>query len=375
MAQRIGTREWLHRDLPLSEVERTKTLSGPGGITATIKPELRDVYAADGLRVIEEWATYIYAVPDDGGDPVTGGIVVDCSYEEEALKLTAAGFTTYPHGTFYDDSTLWGPRQGTGTIANPEIPRPDPVKVAQDLWVWIQSQDDSDLGVSIVGDLSSSVRVGSYEEPYRLRWWELPDIGSEIDSLAELTPFEYKEEYQWNADGTDVNRRLRFGVPRLGRRREDLRFVLGENIALPTTAATTGGDYANHVLGIGNGEGRKMIRADSTVRDGHLRRTRVVTDKTITSQSVMQTLVTVTREKMSETLDITSVAVTDSVNAPISAIHVGDDILVQTFIPSHGVVELWVRVLSVTEGDNPGAAVLATQRSSAFLYSSTTEVG
>ncbi len=371
-AQRITNGKWLHKELPLTDVERTKTLSGPGGLVATIKPSLLDQFANDGLRVIEEWGTYVYAV-DDNDEPVHGGIVIDCAYEDEALRMTCAGFTTYPHGYLYDEAKNWGPIQGNGTVANPQTPRPDPVVIAQELWDYIQSQPESDFGVQFRGDLTSKVRVGSYEEPYRLRWWESPDIGQAIDDLAALTPFGYTEEYERNGNG--IGRYLRIGVPRIGKRQEGLRFATGENIASPIVAATTGADYSNDLLGIGNGEGRDMVRSRSTVRDGRVRRTRIITDKTIKSQAKMDSLVLTTREQMRATLDVTSVEVWDHPNARLSTIGVGDDIRVQTYIPAYGDVDMWVRVLSITQGDNPDAALLTTQRSSAFVYSSTLEVG
>lgn len=371
MAQRVSTGEWLHKEVPLSDVERTKVLSGPAGLTATLKPELRDMVAPDGLHVLEEWGTYLYSV-DDSGTIGPSGIVTDLGYVEDSLKVTVTGFSTYPHGYIYEGVKNWGPIAGTGTIANPQVPRPDPVQVVRDLWDWIQDQPDSDLGVTLVGDLTSSARVGSYEEPFRLRFWETPDIGQTIDALAQAAPFEYVEEHEMLTDG-QIQKRLRLGVPRLGANR-GLRFAIGENVELVPEAQSTGSDFGNHIIGIGNGEGRKMIRSVASVRDGRLRRPKVVTDKTVTRQRQMDRIVGRVLAQAAETLDVTTLAVKDTPSTPISAIELGDDILVKANLPSYGDFEVQVRVLSITEGDAPGRAVLNTQRSSAFLYRNTTEV-
>lgn len=369
LAYRVGTGEWISRDLPLSDVERTRNLSGPDNITATITPELRQEFHTDGMRVLEEWGTVIVAADDRAGQVRNCGIFTDASYEDESLTATIMGFTGYPHGYYYGDSRNWGPDTGLKLL------RPDPLVVYRDLWDWIQAQPDSDLGVVVVGDLSSTARVGTYAEPYRLRSWEVPDIGEAMDTLASGTPFDYAEEHAWaDNDQDELVHRVRLGWPRLGTTRRDLRFASGENIIAAVPAATTAGTFANDVLGIGNGEGSTMALAHATVRNGRLRRTRVVTDKTL-RQAALQELTTSIRERTSQTLDITAVQINARhKNAPLSNLDLGDDIYVQTRIASFGDVRMWVRVTAITEDETGDTATLTTSRSSNFLYSATTEV-
>jgi hypothetical protein len=384
LAQRITTGEWIDRDLPLHDVTLTRDLSGPGGIQATISPELRRTTHTDGLRIFDEWSTVIYAALDNG-EIQNAGIFVDASYEDGALTANCPGFTTYPHGYIYSTSRLWGPRAAAAavpaTATKPAVPavtaiaRPDPLKIVQDLWAYIQAQDDSNLGVTVVGTLASTVRVGTFAEPYRLRYFEVPDIGAAIDDLAEQTPFDYVEEHSWaNTAKTVVGHRVRLGWPRLGTARTDLRFALGENIIETTPASTQGGQFANDVIGIGNGEGSRMVMARSTVPDGRLRRTRIVTDKTMQAPA-LQRLVTGIRAKSNRSLDITSVTIKNDENAPLSTIQPGDDIFVQTEIPAYGGdVRMWVRVTSITQDELGDTAVLTTSASNNFIYSSTIEV-
>lgn len=368
LAYRAGTGEWISRDLPLTDVERTTNLSGPASITATITPELRQAWHTDGMRVLEEWATVIVAADDDHGRVRGCGIFTEAQYEDETLTATIMGFAGYPQGYLYGTSKNWGP---TGSLA-----RPDPIVIYRDLWDYINSQVDSDLGVVVVGPASSTVRVGTNEEPWRLRWWEAPDLGQKMDELASGTPFDYVEEHVWtDAAQQSMIHRIRLGWPRLGTRRNDLRFASGENIIAAVPAATSSGTFANDWLGIGNGEGSTMALARSTVRNGRLRRTRVVTDKTL-RKDALQTLVTGLMERTKESLDIATITINARHrNAPLGALDLGDDIFVEAEIPSlGGEVRMWVRVTAITEDEAGDTATLTTSRSSNFLYSSTTEV-
>ena len=95
-----------------------------------------------------------------------------------------------------------------------------------------------DLAREIRDDMENQVKTGQEQwdllygdhKPYELLWWESPDCGSEIDSLATQVPFDYRERHQWNADRTEVEHFLDMAHPMLGRRRPDLRFAVGENV-------------------------------------------------------------------------------------------------------------------------------------------------
>lgn len=387
LARRVLTGEWIDRDLPLSGVERARVLSGPGTLTCSIEPELRKAKHSDGLRVLEDWGTVIYAVDDDQGNAIVGhGLVVPATtYEEAATRLTCAGMSTYPHGFIYDDAKVWGPRaevlrkkDKNGNVVQEyvsPIERPDPLQIVQDLWGHVQSFPNSKLGVRLVGNLKSTVRIGTNEEPYRLRWWEQPDVGQEIDSLATKTPFDYIEEVGWtDATMTAVDHRIRIGWPRLGTDRGDLRFALGENIIESTPVGTPEG-YANDVRFIGNGTGSTMKSGRSTVIDGRLRRTRIVTDKTVRTDSEANTLARIYREKMTQRPQIDTIRIKDHPNARITAINPGDGIYVQTEVASYGEINEWCRVLSITQGEDSAYATLSLAPNSAFVYNSTTEVG
>jgi hypothetical protein len=95
----------------------------------------------------------------------------------------------------------------------------------------------------------------------------------------------------------------------------------------------------------------------------------VLTNKTITDPYVLTTSARAALARLSPGLDLTTVVIKDHLNARISDIDLGDDILVRSYLPNYGDVTVKVRVLSIGESDNaPGFAVLGVQNSSAFDY-------
>jgi len=471
MARRILTGEWITRDLALTDVESTRTLSGPGTITGNLQPEMNRLLWSDRLRTAEDWATIVYEV-DDSDQIANHGIVLPPTSYDDVTRITCAGVASYPNGYIYTGSRLWGPqarvpakRNKNGKIvrpAQPEIARPDPLVIFGDHWEWIQNQPDSDLGVRLVGDPStapveaqredyadasevelvagrayaaaqealkdaqaalervlkqkdstraqknearervedrrrdlrqaknayeaaraellkfsegkSKVLIGTYGEPYRLRKWETPDLGSEMDNLAQMTPFEFVEETDWlNAAHTQVDHKIRVGYPRLGRARDDLRFVQGENVPTVPSVQTVEG-FANHLIGLGRGEaGPSMVYEEKPWSDGRLRRTRVLTDKTANSDVIKKRL-GVYKDILGHRYDVTQVAVIDHPNARISSIQLGDDVRVQADHPEYGEIDLMVRVLSITRGNTYDSAVLTTSAAAFFIYNPSEEL-
>lgn len=360
LLQRVLTGEWLTRDFELADGQRTRALSGPGGITGTVSPHLRDLNAADGDPLLWEWGTQLYAEID--GRIRNAGIITKIDKDGELLTLEAPGFTTYPHGIPYADARNYL--------------RADPLQVTKDLWFHVQNMPNSHLGVT-VDDLHSpeSTWIGNNENPYTLLWWENRDCGSEIDSLAKQTPFDYIERHAYSDDSrTTVLHHVQLGYPRLGRKRTDLRFAEGENITDKVVVTVEGDDFANEVIGIGRGEGAAMIHNTFALVDGRLRRPKIVTDKTA-DQPRLDAISLAELNKRLNVTDVTQVTIQDHANARLTAIDPGDDIYIQAHLPWVGEFRLWLRVLSITESDaDPTTAVLATRRSDSFIYSATTEI-
>lgn len=360
IAQRALTGEWLSWDLPLERDELSWTLSGAGSLRGRLAPDTGSLRASDGRQLLEEWGTLIYAEAD--GIIRWGGILVSSEFVDQEWHLEATGFVSYPHGIPY-----------TGEYSKIGV---DPAEVVAHLWEHVQSHPDGDLGVEVLAP-ETPVRLGTpaegtegeegYKEaePYELLWWEAPDVGAEIDSLATETPFDYVEEHFW--DGDEIRHRIRIGYPRIGSRRRDLTFVEGDNIVEAVTVTRYGDDFANEIIGLGLGEGENMLRGVAAVRDGRLRRTHVYSGKAIGRSRTMDRFVQRELAWRSKTLGIESVVVRDHPNARIGSWSVGDDVLVQARVPWLGDVSLWCRIVgwSLLADD---VASLSLARTDSFTY-------
>lgn len=369
LAKDIRTGAWLSRDLPLADAQRTRVLSGPGGITANIEAELWAYRDNSGRRLLNPWGTMIYA--DDGDHIAAHGIVIPpTTFEEATTQVNAVGISGYPQGLIYNNVRNFGP----STLAG--IGQPDTIGLFRELWREMQSHPTSDLGVKITGPFTSGVGTGTNDDPFRLSYWRGDDIGGALDNLAKMTPFDYIER----VDYTDITKNgikheVEVGMPRLGRPRTDLRFFTGENI-IERPAVATPEQFTNDVIGLGNGSGSTLVSARTSVDDGRLRRTLMVTDKTIRDEYLLQRLITTVRERWSgDEVEVNGITIVDHDNARINTIDPGDDILVNAFVSEYGQISTWCRVLSITTNEEESVAALSLAPSASFFYNTTTQVG
>ncbi len=350
LAQRLtgtGAGEFLDFALPLSNVQISRELSGPSRLTATITPEIGRMRGDDGRLLLEEWGSAVF--PETEGQIRGGFIVVHSEMQGEQWQLDCIGYAGYPQGMPYTESIFFV--------------EADPMDIARHIWDHLQAQRGGNLAV-VVDSIKSPVRIGerleqaefdtqagpvSFEAgPYKLTWYQTDDLGKNFDDLAKQTPFEYDEEHAWAADGsTQIDHRIRLFYPRKGRRRDDLRFAIGENIQVIPTLERDGDEYANEVLALGAGEGRDMIRAQAANPDGRLRRVAVVTDKSARSERAARDVAGVELAARQVLDDIREVVVSDHPHAPLGSFDTGDDILIQGDLGWTDVM-LWVRVLSIT---------------------------
>lgn len=348
IAQRAVTKEWLHWEVPLGDVELTWALSGAGSLRATLTPDIAHLTAPDGLPLLDEWGTLLYAEAD--GEIRWGGIVVASRFGGASWRVEAAGFATYPHGLPYG-----------GALSSTSI---DPTDAFRAVWDYLQTNEDGNLGL-VVDPTTTPVRLGSTAEPYTLNWWESTDCGSELGALARETPFDYAETHEW--DGDEIVHRLRIGYPRLGRRRDDLAFEQGVNVVDVVEVARDGDDFANAVHALGSGEGRKTVVADVAERDGRLRRTFVYSDKSVTTRERLTSFARAELAARRNVAEIASVEVVNHPHAPIGSWALGDDVLIRAHLPWLGDVAIWHRITGWTlVGDD--RAVLNLRRSDAFTY-------
>jgi hypothetical protein len=346
---------WLSNELPLLDVAFTDVLSGPPQLTASINPVFTELFYPDGKPLLVPWRCAIYAEQD--GVIRGGGLLVSDPAEGPQLNIDCSGFSGYLKGMPYESQD---PQ---------EFVEADPLDIGRFIWDHVQSGEESNLGM-IVDDTTNTggvVRLGHAlvpdaegnlpanpspdEGPYRLARYSHADLGKTFDDLAGSTPFEYHERHEWNQDKTEVRHYLDFGYPRLGRRQDELRFVLGENIQTLPTLEDDGSDWASHVRVMGAGEGSAMVIGEARVATGGLRRVATIDRKELTDQTQADA---VARRALLSRLKlgtVSSVVVRNTPGAPLGAWGVGDEIRVQAE-EEWREVDLWVRVIGISVRPN-----------------------
>lgn len=325
IAQDLPSGAFVDWDLPLTGVQITRTLSGPGRLTGTIPVEVARLLGPDGQPVLRPWGTAVWAEVD--GQIRGGGILTPLELDGPALSVDCVGFSGYPQGM---------PWTGDARA----LVDVDPLDIVRTVWAHLQSYPAGNLGV-VVDTTASPVRVGEPEKdvslttgagedvefqtgPFRLEWWSTHDLGQVIDDLAADTPFDYLEHTAW--DGDDLVHRLQLGYPTIGSRRPDLRFAVGENVTVSPATSADDDDYASDVLALGAGEGKAMVRA-AVHRDGPgLRRVHVYTDKTARSTTTLANAARRELDRLTGRGRLTTLTVADHPHARLGSFDVGDEI-------------------------------------------------
>lgn len=359
-----GTATIIDPDLPLQNPALTKVLSGPAGFTATIAPAIARLAADDGSPIIEEWSTAIFS--EESGEIRHAALVTQVNKTNGSeLSITGVGFTGYPKDMPYLGSIYFV--------------QTDPLDIARHIWDHIQSQPGGNLGLVLDRGTKVGVLIGTELEqvefdtvngpvsfeagPYKLNEWQTDDLGGNIDKLAEEYDFDYIESHAWNAARTGFVSRLDFGVPRIGRRRPDLRFVVGENVIVVPQETVPPESYASAVLLRGAGEGATMKRAYVPRGDERrLRRVAVFSDDSVKTDELAAAKARVLLNLLTGHADIAELVV---VNMPSHAAFgtwtEGDEIELFTDT-DWGSDEMWLRILSTTFEPEAGIARLAVVR-------------
>ena len=383
IAQRILTGEFLHWELPVDELEITRTLSGPQQITGKFPTEIGDLRDLD----LEAWATWIH-VEEDGLIRASGILQPSSIDENETLTLDAVGVSGYAKGIPYlGDFTLSGTDPDTGESGIGV--GLDPADIVRDIWAYLQSFGNSDLGVEVYGDTpikrgtppkdvefeatdgdtGQAQDVSFVAGPYSaLDWWEAKDCGSEIDSLAKDTPFDFVEREAWNADKTAVDHWIELTYPRRGGFLDGVRFAQDENIMAAVGPEEPDDRYASEVVTLGKGEGSARVRGFAGRTLGsRLRRVAVVDDKTIESTNGANSAARVELESRQALADITEALVlARHPNGNLGSYTEGDEVVVEAEVPWIGDLRVVQRILSYTYSPTAETVKLGLRSASSF---------
>lgn len=361
IAQQLPDGAIIDPNLPLSGVEITDALSGPGGLSGTIPVEVGRLKGPDGEPLLKEWGAAIWAEADG---VIRGGGIVDVSQPSgPEWRIECVGFSGYLQGL---------PYVGDGWVGT----RVDPLDVVRRIWDHAQSFPDGNLGV-LVDQTTSPIRIGEEQYvavwteqagsdttfddgPIRLNWWDVHDLGAMIDGWAGQGYFDYHEETSWKDDRRrELVHRLRLHYPQMGRRRDDLRFVVGENIAVVPETQLVEEGYASEVMFLGAGEGREKVQALAGGPTGRLRRVAVVVDDTVKRQTDARNRANAERAKRLGYHEVKQIQVREHSNAPVGSWQVGDEIRVQG---KAGWVDLdmWLRITASTISPESGDVATLT---------------
>jgi hypothetical protein len=390
IAMRTVSGDFLDWDVPFeADGPPKRELNGPGQMQGSIHPEyLRLMAKPDGLPVIAEWATSLFA--EFEGRIRWGGIVTNLGFEGQAMKVTCAGYTAYPNGMPYLGDTIrsgakipkkWAyegkDKNHDGYIDHthpkkkmPKRPK-DPISsrwdvfdVYRHIWAHLQSYDAGKLGITIDGhDSGYKLGAASGEDPWELQWWENPDCGQVIGDVMSLAHADYLERHYWDGSKEKILHHVALGRRRLGKSRSDLRFSQGENIIEIATPTGQGDLFANNIYVLGKGSGAKTARARVVVNDKRVRRAKLVSYKSTANAKALTEYGKKERAKHSEQLTIPSIAIRHHPNAPLGSWALGDRILVQVEIPWVGELAIWHRIVSEEIDPAAGTAVLNLTRS------------
>jgi hypothetical protein len=346
-----GTESLIHPDLPLESVTIEDVLSGHNSITGKLEPVFKSLLGPDGKPLLREWSTAIYGEND--GDIRGGGILTRSAFDGPAWSVEATGFTGY---------AMDMPYTGNG-YKGVEV---DPIDVVRVIWDHIQSRQGGDISLEWDDtDTDGKVSIGtelkqvefdtqsgpvSFEAgPYKLNWYTNHNLADDIDQLAADTPFDYHEKHMWRDDDT-VRHFVEIGYPKIGRRRDDLRFVYGVNIFDPVELERDGELYASGTLVLGAGEGASMIkslREPPSRPDDRLRRIAVVVDDTIKSKKRADNRADAENQWRAKLDDMETVVVKDHHFARLGAAKVGDEIRIEGQGDWVG-IDIWVRILAIS---------------------------
>jgi hypothetical protein len=333
-------------DLPLNDVSLTQTLSGADSMTANITPEVGRLIGVDGQPLFSgDWSTAIYAITDEG-EVVSGTILEQPVFNGPSYALEGTGFCGYPYGQPCVTSQFW-----VGI---------DSIDAAREVWEHLQGQPGGDIGVQVDSTTLSGRKIGTalqqgqfdtingpltFESgPFRLAWYQTNDLGDVIDQLAKNTPFDWRERHVYTGD--EITHHLDFGYPKLGRRLEAQRFVIGENVGVPQVT-DHGGEFATEILVLGAGEGAAMIRGSYSGRRTGVRRVKVVQDQNLKTVAAANARAKVEWQRAQVIRDITDITLFDHPHAPIGSVAVGDELYLEGRV-NWIEVGMWVRVTSRT---------------------------
>ena len=189
--------------------------------------------------------------------------------------------------------------------------------------------------------------AGEGKESFSLYFWQNHDLGTVIEQLTELGPFEFREEAAWSGDDLDL--RIRVGAPRVGVRRPELYLELGVNVHdMPVLEH---GDLYTGVALFGAGEGSEVLSAQRSWNPKHaVRNILTETDKDAHTKQLTNAAANklLDRVKADAGVKYTDLVIQHDTACPEGSFEVGDELYVTGNLASGARLDGWVRVLEAS---------------------------
>lgn len=349
------------RDLEVTNAKLVANLSGPCQIEFTVP------YGAESAEGIsfKAFGQLIHWEDEDRTILATG--VTQPTEVDQAgnLKVSAQGFSNYPKDLPWLDN--W----------NPVVV--DPFEVVQRVWDHVQSYTQGNMNVAITPASSGTFLLPGFSFDgtdlnveffaYFIRASDFRDCGDEINALARDIPFDYLETSEWNVDRTQINKSLVLAYPRRGYQRTDLAFRLGENVMQATPVPENEIQWVSDVIVRGWFPGKVYSSTFTNVDPVRFRRVIMEDDAQVNSNERSQVWAKrkLTRRQIPHYWSQIVIDPNHS-NAQWGTWELGDDILVQGWMPWVGQVSAWHRIMSYTIDAGRASCTLSLMHEGAFNY-------
>lgn len=235
-------------ELPLTSVRMTRTLNVAGQMTATLSLDMSGRSNADVVAATTPGQCFCIAERE--GVPIWGGPITAAVYQSQAkvYELTAMTFEKYPDRRIIEHA-----------ITDTDDQR----NLFRTLWLDLQAQSYSNLGVTIPGAFSPTVTTKTLE----ITGTERKKYASAMEALADADDgFDWTIDIAKNADGTYA-KILRIGNPLIGNQDPTLLQFEYPGSILNYYATNVMGPSGTHITVIGNGEGSVMLTSQYVHQD------------------------------------------------------------------------------------------------------------
>lgn len=353
------------RDLIVSKSQVMRALSGPCAIEFDID------YHDDSVSgiVFEPWGHYIHAEKVIRGKrQIWATAIVQPSEADKAsgiLHLRAQGFSAYPKGMPWLEN--WNP------LTN------DAFEPVHRIWNHLQSFPNGNLNVEVFPEESGVEMLPGYAFDGDILNFEFfatfvravdkLDCGDFIDGLAKDIPFDYFERSEWNANRTNIIKKIELAYPRGGVYQEHLAFVINENVYEAKPHIETEIDWISDVGVSGWAPGKEYSFELANADPDRLRRYLNEQDAKINSNERAAAWAKRRLARRQAPSYWESIIVDmEHPNAPFGYYDVGDTIWVSGFMPWIGDLRQEHKILAISVNEEANTCELLLMAEGAFNY-------